>query len=180
MLRTKMEFICIVVMLLLSGSGVAYSYEVGTHARITLHASLRSDLCNGNQNGKCNESILLDRLGLENSVNQFGETYFDVNGVNVSKRISSEYEIIKNRMPEDIEPHSLEGWLMRGVIREDDLGYYRLPVHGPIGNLPIPKGDDPHDDPYGPFFRVFHHFFDPSKTEPEEQALNLNKSRKLT
>ena len=46
---------------------------------------------------------------------------------------------------------TLPAWLMRGAIREDDLGEV----------LGFPIGGDPHDDPYGNIFRVFNHFFDP-------------------
>ena len=46
---------------------------------------------------------------------------------------------------------SLPGWLMRGAIREDDLGT----------TFGFNNGYDPHDDPYGTFQRVFNHFFNP-------------------
>jgi len=66
--------------------------------------------------------------------------------------------------PANAKPFNIKGWLITGAVREDDLGS----IWG------VDKGDDPHDDPYGTFFRVYHHFFDPTKTLPQDQALNTS------
>jgi len=69
-------------------------------------------------------------------------------------RLAGVYE--RNQMPagyrgaSGIDPVDYVAWLMRGAIREDDLptsAYRREPP--------------PDSDPYGSFFRVFNHFYDP-------------------
>lgn len=59
----------------------------------------------------------------------------------------------KNPNPDYLK---VNGWLLRGAVREDDLG----DVFG------VPRGPDPHDDPYGPLWRVMNHFFDPLNNTP--------------
>ncbi len=48
---------------------------------------------------------------------------------------------------------SIDGWLMRGAIREDDF---------PL--LLNSKDNNPQDYPFTTRYRVLHHFFDPTTT----------------
>lgn len=92
-------------------------------------------------------------LGITNGANPFGNVYFDIAGTTVQERASQLFEQDPNarRMPEGVEPLSVEGWLMRGAIREDDVS---------IG------GANPKDDPYGNIMRVLNHFYDPVNERP--------------
>lgn len=125
--------------------GSAHAHELATHASITFAAYKRSVLFS---------SELLEDLGIHSGDNPFGPIYYDVSGADARERASDAFEA--DKMPKGTEPLSIEGWLMRGAIREDDLGEI----------LGIPKGDDPHDDPYGNIFRVKHHFYDPVFDRP--------------
>ena len=133
--------------LLLVVFGTASAYELGTHGRLTYQAYKDSVL---------SDPQLLSELGIENGTNPFGEVYYDVSGNTVLERTRQPFEQQAARMPEGVEPRSVEGWLMRGAIREDDLGQ--------IAGINV--GDDPHDDPYGNIFRVFNHFYDPVLNRP--------------
>lgn len=134
------------------------AYEVTTHAQITYAAYLRSVMNAATTTGANlyrNLGITplvysplpgtLDLLILEDA---FGMEYFHRRGTNNHLVSADPYEqAIIRRIP---DPSSLRisGWLMRGVIREDDT----------------PVGDNPDDDPYSSKlgkFRVFNHFFDP-------------------
>jgi hypothetical protein len=125
--------------LLFSFTGHVDAFEVGTHAAITQAAFQKSVLA---------DSEFLQQLGLTDDANPFGETYLDVSGTNIASRYANAYEL---KYMKGAQPLSISGWLMRGAIREDDLGAV----------LSNPIGDDPHDDPYGSIFRVFNHFYDP-------------------
>ena len=93
------------------------------------------------------DSQVLKDLGIIRNPADFGYDYFDVSGSAVSTRSSNNFEnAIINRFGPS--PSSIQGWLMRGAIREDDY------ISGPNPwivdpDLPIP------------FVRVFNHFFDP-------------------
>ena len=121
----------------------ANSYELATHSRITEQAYPRSNLVQ--------DVNFLRNIGLEASSNPFGTVYFDVSGSDVRERSTQPFEIDKGRMSNVNDALTIKGWLMRGAIREDDLGFL----------LGIKIGPNPYDDPYGDISRVFNHFFDP-------------------
>lgn len=128
-----------------------FGYELATHARIT--------------NQSYNNSILsldetkLDELGVSelDISNPFGAFYYDVTGSSVNVRDAENFSKQKDRMPNpDVESLTIKGWLMRGAIREDDLGRcrgFRL------------SDDQPYDDPDGDITRVLQHFYDPINDE---------------
>src|SRR5229473_214697 len=130
------------------GAGTfANAHELATHGRLTHEAFKRSKLA---------DAELLRELGTQNGQNPFGTAYYDVSGADVRERQFQLFEQNLGRMPRGTEPLSIPGWLMRGAIREDDVGFA-------FGR---PVGGDPHDDPYGPFWRVTHHFYDPARDLP--------------
>lgn len=121
----------------------ASCYELTTHGGITLAAYGRSVL---------KDVSFRAPLGLPETSRPFGDVYFDVAGTITLQRTANPFEvaIIQNAL--GVDPLSIEGWLMRGVIREDDV--------------PSFAGDNPQDDPYGSIFRVFNHFYDPINNIP--------------
>ena len=125
------------IFLLVTG-GTVNAYELATHGRLTYEAYKRSVL---------SDVQVLSDWGLKNGNNPFGKFYYDVSGSTVNERSRQLFEQQADRIPRGTEPLSLEGWLMRGAIREDDL--------------PSPIGKNPQDDPYGNIWRVFNHFYDP-------------------
>jgi hypothetical protein len=132
----------------------AHSYELATHGTLTQKAFENSNL-----NGA--DRYLIGDLGIDTYSNPdqpFGTDYYDVSGTTIKERHFNSFEndVIKKL---GVAPLSFKGWLMRGAIREDDLGYW-----DPLGF--IPAGDDPHDDPYGAIWRVFNHFYDPINNQP--------------
>lgn len=137
-----------ILLLAVSVALPADAYELGTHGRLTFEAYKRSVV-------KVDPSLLRD-LGVQDINNPFGTTYYDVAGNEVRSRAKHDFEQSAGRMPEEVDPLSVPGWLLRGAIREDDLGTI----------LGVNVGDNPHDDPYGDFFRVFKHFFDPVHDRP--------------
>ena len=75
----------------------------------------------------------------------------DVSGAITISRTQNNFE--KSIMPDKGNDFlKVNGRLMRGVIREDDV--------------PSFAGDNPQDDPYGSIFRVFSHFYDPINNIP--------------
>jgi len=145
-MKIYLRAIVIVVFALLSS--VASSYELATHGAMTKAAF---------ENSVLNDTTFRADLGLPEAQNPFGEVYYDVTGNNVRERkISDVFEGKLIKMDLGADPLSLVGWLMRGAIREDDLGQI----------LGVNVGDDPHDDPYGNIFRVFNHFYDPVLDRP--------------
>ena len=131
-----------------------YCYEVATHALMTDSSYDMSILT---------DERLLDDLDILSSIQDVGSLYFDVSGSNIFERHTSEYGVGIIPAPAKNDPDSLKGWLIRGAIREDDLGtYFGLRI----------GGDSPREDPYGDFYRVYQHFFDPTKLTPQAQALN--------
>lgn len=119
----------------------ASAYELVTHSRITEQAFLRSNLVVDAQ--------LLPSLGLgTNNSNPFGTKYFDISGSGVQERSANTFEQDQGRMRKPSDASRIQGWLMRGAIREDDF------LLGPSPYLTDP------DKPF-PFIRVFNHFFDP-------------------
>lgn len=128
--------------LLVALSAQLHAYELGTHARLTWQAYLQSALTT--------DAGLLRDLGVDepDAANPFGKSYFDVSGGRIEERQGSVFAVQDDRMPEAVAPYSMQGWLIRGAIREDD--YLRI-----IG------AENPPDDPYGPLNRPLHHFYDP-------------------
>lgn len=133
------------LLLCISVAGEVNAFELGTHAAITRKAYEKSVLA---------DPQFLQELGLVDGKKPFGEAYLDVSGTEVRSRSANEFE--QRFMPANSQELSISGWLMRGAIREDDLGAISL----------LPMGDDPHDDPYGSIFRVFNHFYDPVFDRP--------------
>ena len=123
----------------------SFAYELHTHAAITRQAYDRSVLAN--------PAFLAD-MGLFDSADALGSQYYDIEeGIARGRSARSfEREIIQ-RVGGD--PLTLQGWLMRGAIREDDV--------------PPPFGGNPQDvlSIYDlPFYRVFNHFYDPVYNRP--------------
>lgn len=138
-----MKRIChIMVAVFLLGISETHAYELATHGHLTYQAFKQSILA---------DPGFLIELGLENGKDPFGEIYYDINGNVIAERSAQLFEQQENRMPEGTAPLSIEGWLMRGAIREDDA-----------------KGErNPQDDPYNPDLRrPLHHFFDPINNRP--------------
>lgn len=137
-----MKKVIVLLLGMLAVFSAAEAYELGTHARITQAAYTKSVFGT--------DTTLLENLGISAEDNPFGEKYYDVFGATVNERgVFDDFEL--KYMPLSAKPLSPSGWLMRGAIREDDLGEI----------LGFPIGKDPHDDPYGNIFRVFNHFYDP-------------------
>lgn len=122
----------------------SFAYELHTHAAITRQAYDRSVLA---------DPAFLADMGLFDSANALGSQYYDIEeGVARSRSVHSfESDIIETVGG---APLTLQGWLMRGAIREDDM--------------PLPFGTNPQDlsPPDLPFYRVFNHFYDPVYNRP--------------
>lgn len=130
------------------------AYDLATHARMTQAAYTASILGEGS-------SVIESRLGLDVWTQRtrspfrtrFGDFYFDMsvgNGL-VFARSAKPYEI--SAMPgrsQNPDILRINGWLMRGAIREDDGGL-----------VAAIKNWEPYDDPYGNFNRYCNHFYDP-------------------
>lgn len=124
------------------------AFEVVTHGIMSKEAWKRFILADPN---------LYNRIGLVNFDDTFKtDVYFDYRvgtdeaplprGPYVN---NPRYDLnLLRELPIDINPRRIDGWLIRGSIREDD-------DVGP--NNPTPK-----DDPRGDFHRVFNHFMDPA------------------
>lgn len=133
---------------------VCGAYELATHGRVTFEAYKRSVV---------SDEVLIGQLGIRNGANVFGISYYDVFVGTVQERERQPFEEdqSKQRMPVGTEPLSIEGWLMRGAIREDDhpttdiAGCYK-------------KSEHPQDDPYNEpdLTRPLNHFFDPVNDRP--------------
>ncbi len=123
------------------------AYELATHAAMTQYAYEKSLL-------GASDAQLIGRLGLQPNYD-FGNAYFDMSGfVTPPYRFLTTYEL--KAMPktpagkDNPDEQKINGWLMRGTIREDDGGL----VAG------WRKGE-PLDDPISNFNRFCSHFFDP-------------------
>ncbi|MHB8728228.1 MAG: dockerin type I repeat-containing protein [Sulfuricaulis sp.] len=151
MSSSKLPVWCLsLAFLMVSG---AQGYELATHGALTEQAYEASDL-------KTDVS-LIPQLGIDvytqnpnTQTNPFGSIYYDVSGTTVKERSDSPFEdkiIVSDLQAFGVKPLSLQGWLMRGAIREDDNPtQYAL--------------DDP--DLPGVFHREFNHFFDPINNRP--------------
>lgn len=112
-----------------------FALEIDTHAVITYKAFQKTII---------DTNLLLD-WDIQNNSNAFGNTYYDVSDAAILvKKNDPDYEdkiIRKNELIKQ-SPLSIQGWLMRGVIREDDVA----------------------SDDSG--VRVVNHFFDPYFDRP--------------
>jgi len=144
----------LVFYLLFSCISSIYAYELGTHARLAEQAYNRSVLAT--------QPVILENLSLSDLdlFNPLGTVYYVISGSSLDSRNAELFPIEKNRMPNaDIEKFTFKGWLMRGVIREDDI-----PDYWPF------LGENPQDDPDGKIPRVRNHFYDPVNRRPLEVA----------
>lgn len=132
--------------LLLVSPSPPWAFEISTHAAITQHAfsKFTSDLP-----GRMDDLGVYSFLSNPGSQTIFGVGYYDVSGSDVKLRQNSAFEnAVIDRLGG--EPLGIDGWLMRGAIREDD------------GVNPLTLIDD--FDPYPfPPIRVANHFYDPRK-----------------
>lgn len=106
-----MKSFCYLPLLIAAISLPAHAYELATHGRLTHEAYKRSVLKP--------DSELLKDLGIKD-ITTFGTSYYDISGDQIEQREKQDFEQSNNRMPEEVDPLSLPGWLMRGAIREDD------------------------------------------------------------
>lgn len=96
----------------------AIAFELATHASLTEQAYMKSRLTT--------DPKLQEDLGLTNwqMSDPFGQEYYDVSESQAYKRTQNDFE--KKAMPnKGVDFLTIKGWLMRGAIREDDLGYLR-------------------------------------------------------
>jgi len=138
------------------------AYELATHSAITYEASKRSVL---------NDSQFLKDLGIDIQTKPdepLGAVYFDVSGAAALPRESNTFEdaIIKRL---GVQPLSIQGWLLRGAIREDDY----------IGT----DAPNPQDDPYNTGSKLkdtrsLSHFFDPARNRSLTTILGVALGKK--
>jgi len=145
------KIICILALTPLIVVCNSSAFEISTHAAITNQAVIRSKLVT--------DITLIKRLGIDGYVNSsqssnsiFGSQYYDFTGTAVALRTENSYERdAMNKVGLANDSLKLNGWIMRGVIREDD---------NPTDALNSDK------DVNGAFHREFNHFFDPQKNRP--------------
>ena len=125
------------------------AYELSTHAAMAQRAFERSML------NKTDRS-LVKNLGLDFS-QDLGSAYFDVSGNGPPAiRFADPFEYDKMpRVATKLNPDYLKinGWLMRGAIREDDGAR--------VFGVRVAAPGEPLDDPYGNILRFCNHFLDP-------------------
>jgi hypothetical protein len=137
------------------------AYELITHGQMTQQAYLMSTL------GKFDTQ---KRLGLDTWINgqfstaPFGTRYFDLSNISggpfTPNREGSDFEAAlmpggdRRRRPPRLSESAylLNGWLMRGAIREDDF----TPVT--FLGVTLLGAPNPQDDPYGNINRPLNHF----------------------
>jgi len=126
-------------------SAPLHAFEWSTHGVITSHAWDRMIKLDENK-------LLLIDLGLPQvAADPFVTSiYFDVNSTSIQPRSALAFE--QGKMVA-FGPFTINGWLARGAIREDD---------DPDPTDESPKGDDP----YGDMHRVLRHFYDPDRKIP--------------
>ena len=141
-----------VVGLWLIAFGEAQGFGRATHAGMTNAAFGKSVLAT---------DPLIQQLGLgtQDPSNPFGLYYYDVSGVQLYLRQSDDPNYLPTpyeaKFMKETSRLSIDGWLMRGAIREDDF---------PL--LLNSKDNNPQDDPFTTRYRVLHHFFDPYHNSP--------------
>ena len=155
-MKTKKIFLA--VFFTIGAIPLAAGYELATHGAITYNAYLKSNL---NPGGTLVKDLGIDGLlsNVDTKDKPFGDTYYDIKGSEIKERSAKDFEkdIIEVKLDKlGTSSLVLPGWLMRGAIREDDLGT----------TFGINNGADPHDDPYGSIQRVYNHFFDPIGNRP--------------
>ncbi|MFZ5619387.1 MAG: hypothetical protein ACOY5W_00005, partial [Pseudomonadota bacterium] len=130
------------------GMAISYTplaYELGTHARVTLNAYTESGLGSSQPN-----KLLMRELGIKFSDNPFGDRYYDMTTATIDEYgVSDTFEL--KHMPPDTKPLSVQGWLMRGAIREDDYRHDDFPC---TITAPNPQDGVTVDRPVN-------HFYDP-------------------
>ena len=152
-MRLRIKYILTSVLIILSPC--VSSYELDTHARLTEQAFFQSALSV--------DDTLIENLGLSSFDvnNPFGDIYYDISGttINVRNIYTYEKDVMPNKGDDEL---TIKGWLMRGAIREDDLG-----MCDPFWKNPykLSTTNQPYDDDYGDFTRVLHHFYDPVNDE---------------
>jgi hypothetical protein len=105
----------------LCSSAPTTAYEVQTHAVITANAYMQSNFGSSPQ---LQHALGLDLLVLEpRSYAPFFFSYFDVLDDRIEMRISKDYETEFIQTLTKDSGYLLQDWLMRGVIREDELVY---------------------------------------------------------
>jgi len=149
-------FVRLIFVACLLNMDVVSAYELATHARITEQSFQRSVLNL--------EPSLLQDFGIKDTLNAFGESYYDMSGSQLKERIQNIFE--KKIMPNKGEDFlSIKGWLMRGAIREDDY------IDIDTCNIDAPNPDD---DKYPePPSRPLNHFYDPAKDRPLTVEISL-------
>ena len=128
------------------------AFELTTHAMLTNRAYAISVL--GSQPDR------LTQLGLTNLPSPFGRNYYDFTNTLIARRSANAFELSKFASDARVDEERINGWLMRGAIREDDLVKAGAQL----------KGDgqpwilDP--DPAGDISRVCNHFLNPITRSP--------------
>ncbi|MEO8340250.1 MAG: hypothetical protein ABI604_11120 [Nitrospirota bacterium] len=141
--------------LCLLGGGIPWSfaYEIGTHSAVTVDAYARSVV---------SSPALWERLGIhaymyppESFLRPFGVNFLEMGNSLVVRNGFNEYDVYNmvtrdpfNRLTDSMK---VPGWLVRGVIREDD--HPRVDIKN-------------NDDPQPLMIRVVNHFFDPANNSP--------------
>lgn len=145
----------LLMILIFSLCPAALGYEVATHGQLTLKSFERSALF-------AEDRQLLRDLGILylTVLDAFGQTFDDIPYYHVRPgqpgiprfcNRALETNVINRMIPNPDARLSIRGWMVCGVVREDD---YSRPFR-------------PHDDPWRPYyFRVFNHFFDPYFNRP--------------
>jgi hypothetical protein len=144
----KKNFQISCALLLFCISKVGFSFDTSTHAAMTSEALKVSKF-----SITPNTSPILKRLGLSDKTDAFGEQYIDV-GTTLTKRKATAFEADIMKKVRDVKgdlpfSNTIPGWIIRGVIREDDNTSENKP------------GTAHADEPGGVFQRVFGHFYDP-------------------
>ena len=150
--------------------GNVNAYEIGTHAKITNAAYAKSQL-------SASDSAIQKRLGIDSWVlgqntvsapfrtltpglSQPADFYMDMTTNTVFSRQAQKYEFgIMDKNGQGNNALKIPGWLMRGVIREDDVAETVATINvlrsGGVDRAPL-------DDPYGNINRFCNHFMDPT------------------
>ena len=149
----KRSWRSLILALLVLGARSGGAYELATHGRLTLHAFQRSI---------ADTDYMLNGLGI--TTDTLGNDYYDVYRGNIYTRSKKDFEQTEPRMPKNVDPVSIVGWLMRGAIREDDH----------IGS----RAPNPKDDPYNNNDwildnRPLHHFYDPRNDQGLHVGLRI-------
>jgi hypothetical protein len=133
----------------LAAPAVTSAHELTTHALLTQEAYSNSDL------GSPAAQVIHD-LGLADRINDLGSTYYDWDFPSNSFISRSENTAFEDPIENSlgVAPNSIQGWLLRGAIREDDFP-------GSPNNE-----NDPYFAAYGKLYRPLDHFFDPYYNRP--------------